>query len=199
MRKFETRPCRISKQEVDRVLRIAIIGAVGSGKTTLAGALAERLCIRHIELDSLSYERDWQEVDAESFLRATSQLASESEWIVDGNHENVRDLLWLRADAVIWLDYSFATTLRRLLCRTIRRLWSRSVLSGGNRERFRRLAGPNSVVLWAIRSYHRRRRSFELLLQQSRYRHLHVIRLTQPTRLPELVADILAKLDAIDT
>ncbi len=39
--------------------RIAIVGTTGSGKTTLAQQLSQRINVPHIELDALHWEPNW--------------------------------------------------------------------------------------------------------------------------------------------
>ncbi len=39
--------------------RIVVVGTTGSGKTTLAGRLAERLNIPHVEQDALNWGSNW--------------------------------------------------------------------------------------------------------------------------------------------
>ena len=43
-------------------------------------------------------------------------------WVVDGNYRaaGVLKLVWSRADTVVWLDYSLAVTVSRLLSRHLR-------------------------------------------------------------------------------
>jgi adenylate kinase family enzyme len=54
--------------------RIAVIGATGAGKTTLAHNIAQRLGYRHIEMDSLHWEPHWQVIH----LRSPRETA---EWL----------------------------------------------------------------------------------------------------------------------
>src|SRR5262245_27291374 len=89
--------------------RIAVVGTTGSGKTTLARRLAERLGVPHIELDSLFWGPDWTPVAADVFLsRIRSAIAAER-WVSDGNYVGSTDaMLWTAADTLVWLDYSIA-------------------------------------------------------------------------------------------
>jgi adenylate kinase family enzyme len=176
------------------VQRIAVVGAVGSGKTTLAGALAARLRVPHTELDALRYGPHWAEVDAEAFTRLLLPRVAEKQWVIDGNHEVVRDLLWVRADKLVWLDYPLTTMLWRLISRTLKRLWRDERFAGGNREQWSRLLGRRSILAWAVRSHRRRRCHYEALLREPRYRHLHVIRLRRPAALNALVSAVLTEL-----
>lgn len=40
--------------------RISVVGNSGSGKTTVARAIAEALGVPHLELDSVFHQPDWQ-------------------------------------------------------------------------------------------------------------------------------------------
>ena len=117
--------------------RIAVIGTTGSGKTTLARAVAVQLDTPHVELDALHWGPNWTS-PAHLELRARVGAALNSErWVVDGNYSKVRDIIWARADTIVWLDYSLPLTLWRLTRRTLRRLAKREVLWNGNRESWR--------------------------------------------------------------
>ncbi len=94
--------------------RVVVVGVTSSGKSTLAEKLAKRFDLDYIELDALNWEPNWQAAPLGVF-RARVENATQSEkWIVAGNYHTVRDLIWPRAEAIIWLDYPFLTVLGQL-------------------------------------------------------------------------------------
>jgi cytidylate kinase len=158
----------------DPVGRILIVGTTGSGKSTLAKALAKASRLPHVELDMLRYERDWQEVPADRFRTAVEDIVDTDAWIIDGNYASVRELTWSRAQLVVWMDYSLAVVLRRLLGRTVKRL-----LHGVDRrnpERIGRLLGPQSILLWALRSHAPLRREYEIATSAPWANRLRILR-----------------------
>ena len=167
-------------RSLDSARRIAVVGAVGSGKSSLARTLAQRARLPYVELDSLRYQPHWKKVAEQTFFDDVVRNAGASEWVIDGNYELTRDIVWIRAQVLIWVDYPLRIVLWRLLKRTARRLMTGEVFTNGNRESLWRLFGPNSIVLWAIRWHEPRRRRFEQLLATTRYAHLRVFRLRSP-------------------
>src|SRR5215216_6726926 len=104
------------------VQRVVVIGTSGSGKSTLGETLARRMNAAFVELDSLFWEPGWMQVSTEVFrARVSSAIAGES-WVVGGNYSRARDLIWSRADTLIWLDYSFPVVIWRLFRRTVKRI-----------------------------------------------------------------------------
>src|SRR5690349_14236388 len=85
--------------------RIMIVGTTGSGKTTLACQLAKRLALSQVDLDALYWNPQWTPAPPEVFRERVSTALSGDRWVVDGNYQQVRDLIWQRADTFIWLDY----------------------------------------------------------------------------------------------
>ena len=140
--------------------RVLVVGTAGSGKTTVARELARISGLPHVELDALRYERDWHEVPAERFYEAVRSVTDTESWILDGNYAAVRELIWNRAELVVWLDYSLAVVLRRLAVRTLRRLLSRS--RERDSETIGRVLGPRSILLWAVRSHGPLRQEYEI-------------------------------------
>lgn len=161
--------------------RIAVVGTTGSGKTTLARQLAQRLDLPHVELDALNWGPDWTSTPGDVLRERTTRALSGDAWVIDGNYSRVRDIIWSRADTVVWLDYSLPVVLWRLAQRTLRRIIRREVLWGGNRETWRaQFFSRESLFLWALRTYRRRRREYPELLSRPEYAHLRVVRLRSP-------------------
>ena len=143
--------------------RIAIVGTSCSGKTTLAGQLAEVLGRTHIELDALHWGPNWS-VRPE-FPALVAEAVSADEWIVDGNYRGVRDLVWRRATGIVWLNYPFGVVFCRALTRTVGRLISREAVYAGNRESLRgAFLTADGIPWWVIRTHGKRRREYPVVL-----------------------------------
>jgi adenylate kinase family enzyme len=133
--------------------RISVVGNSGSGKTTMAAGLAAALGIPHLELDSVFHQAGWQALPREEFRAAVREFAAGEAWVIDGNYSSaLRDILWERADTVVWLDPPRYRVMARLAWRTLRRLASGVELWNGNRERWSnlfRLDPEESILRWA--------------------------------------------------
>jgi adenylate kinase family enzyme len=158
--------------------RVAVVGTSCSGKTTFAAALAAQLQVPHVELDALHWRAGWVPAPREVFRQAVAAATSAECWVSDGNYSVVRDLVWGRATAVVWLDYPFTTVLRRALHRTARRALLREELYSGNRETFRKaLLSRDSILWWVVTTWRCRRREYRQLFERSAFPHLEVVAL----------------------
>ncbi len=158
--------------------RIAVVGTTGSGKTTLARLLSECLGCPFVELDALFWGPNWTPVPFNVFRERTAQALSGDAWTVGGNYSEARDVVWGRADTLVWLDYPLPLTMWQLFRRTIRRILTREVLWSGNRETFReQFLSRDSLFLWALNSHARYRRQYAAALASPEYAHLAVVRL----------------------
>lgn len=159
--------------------RIAVVGTTGSGKTTLAAAIAGRLGVPHVELDALHWGPNW--TPAEDFRDRTEAALGGDAWVVDGNYSRVRDIVWRRADTVVWLDYALWVILGRLTRRTFRRLIGREVLWNGNVERWRdHFLSRDSLFLWVLQTYRKRRVTYSALFGDPAHAHKRLVRLKSP-------------------
>jgi adenylate kinase family enzyme len=161
--------------------RINVVGTCGSGKTTVARSLAARLALPYVEIDALFWRPGWEETSDTELRSAVGDAVAGEAWVIDGNYSRVRDLVWPRADTLIWLDYSFPRVFSQLLRRTLRRAILREPLWHGNRESLRKsFLSRESILLWAIKTHRRRKTQYRTLLVDPRSRHLRVIRLRSP-------------------
>jgi adenylate kinase family enzyme len=161
--------------------RIAVVGTSGSGKTTLAHRLAQQLGIPHVELDALHWDPNWTPAPPDLFRQRAAEALSGQAWTTDGNYSSVRDIVWKRADTVVWLDYSLPVIMGRVTWRTLRRSIRREELWNENRERLREaLLSRDSIVWWALRTYRRRKREYPDLFGMPEYAHLNVVHLRSP-------------------
>lgn len=101
-------------------------------------------------------------------------------WVVDGNYSATRDLVWARADTVVWLDLSLAMVMWRVIGRTLRRSLRGDELWSGNRESLRMAFSRDSIVLWALTTYRRRKRDYPRLFAQ--YPDVRFVRLRSPAQ-----------------
>jgi len=163
--------------------RVVIIGVTSSGKSTLAENLAKRCDLSFIELDALHWEPNWQEAPLEVFRIRVEKAVQAEKWAVAGNYHIVRDLIWPKAEAIIWLDYPFLTVLWQLTRRTFTRWWTQELLWGTNREPLVRhfmLWSQDSLFHWLFKTYWRRKREIPMLLSEPENGHLKVIRFEHP-------------------
>ena len=161
--------------------RISIVGTSGSGKTTLARQVSQCLAIPHIELDALHWEPNWIEVPNHVMRDRVSQALSCGEnWVVDGNYSQVRDIVWSQAKTVVWLDYSLPVIMSRLVRRTYQRLVTREEICNGNRETWQTTFSRDSILLWALQTYRKKRKEYPMLLNKPEYAHLQVVHLHSP-------------------
>ncbi len=164
--------------------RIVIIGNSATGKTTLARELASKLGCPHIERDALQWDVDWKPIADEAFRARVMNAIKGERWVADGNFSRVRDIVWGRADTLIWLDYPLWLILWRLSRRSWQRVRQQEPLWNGNRESWSHLLSRDGVFMWTLKAHFRHRREYPALLRQPQFEHLEVVRLhtVQATR-----------------
>ena len=136
--------------------RIVVIGATSSGKSTLAKQVADRFKYDFIELDALHWEPNWKEASLEDFRARVETATKAGKWIVAGNYHIVRDIVWRKAEAVIWLDYSLGRIFWQLTRRTFTRWWYQEELWNGSRERLWwhfKVWSDESLFKWLFKKY----------------------------------------------
>lgn len=163
--------------------RILVLGRTGSGKTTLARQLAAAIGVAHVELDSLYFSADLSTVPLPVLRERTSAAIAGDRWVTDGNKSSVRDLVWPRADTVVWLDYPMVVSLWRLGKRAVRRTSTLTAQAAGTGTKAgvpRQLLRAAKGVLTALRSHAGQRREYPRMFAAPQNQHLAVVRLRSP-------------------
>lgn len=139
------------------VRRVLVYGVTGSGKSTCAAAISSRTGLPLTLVDDLSWEPGWVEVsDVERLRRITAVVAGER-WVLDSAYGGWLDVVLPRVDLVVGLDYPRWLSLQRLVRRSVRRAVTRELVCNGNVEKFGRLFTHDSILLWHVTSFSRKR------------------------------------------
>jgi adenylate kinase family enzyme len=164
------------------VERISVVGSSGSGKTTVARTLGGALGCPHLELDGVVHQADWTPLPDDEFRHRVEDFMRRDRWVIDGNYvsKGVGDLVWDRADTVVWLDLPRSVVARRVAMRSLRRVARREELWNGNTEQWRHLMrwDPEvNVVRWSWTQHGPMRATYEQRATDPRWSHLAVHRL----------------------
>jgi adenylate kinase family enzyme len=134
----------------------------------------------HIELDSIFHQPGWTPLDDETFKSRVTLTTEPERWVVDGNYSTVRDIVWDRADTVVWFDLPYATVMARTIRRTVRRSVTRRELWNGNKEPFSNLWSLNperSIIAWAATRHGVYRQRYSAAELDPRWARLRFVRL----------------------
>jgi adenylate kinase family enzyme len=145
----------------------------------------------HLELDSVFHQPGWEPLPDAEFRARVSAFVAADRWVVDGNYSRVRDLVWQRADTVVWLDLHRRTVMWRIIRRSLRRAAVRAELWNGNRESWANLlrADPDkSIIAWSWSRHHVYRQTYARAAADPAHGHLRFIRLRTAAEATRLVA-----------
>jgi adenylate kinase family enzyme len=169
-----------------------VVGNAGSGKTTVGRALAARLGVPFVELDSIQHQPNWQPMPREEFQAKVGELIAADGWVIDGNYSAVQPQVWARADTVVWFDLPRRIVMRQVIARTLRRVLRRQELWNGNRERlsnFFRMDPNESVIRWAWTRHSAYRDRYLAAIADPACNHLSFIRITSRAQARTLLAN----------
>ncbi len=159
--------------------RVLVAGITGSGKTTFAQQLAERCELPFHEMDALYHGPGWEPIP--TFVDDVAALAAHDRWVIDSHgYADVRDLLWSRADTVVWLAYTRRVAAVRVTRRSFHRAWTGAPMFNGNTETFRDWLDPEHPVQWVWSQYTSRRDDMARRFADPGYAGLTKVRLTGP-------------------
>ncbi|MBC6463834.1 adenylate kinase [Actinomadura sp. HBU206391] len=168
--------------------KVMVSGICGSGKTTLSTTLSARLGLPRFELDAMYHGPRW--VKRPEFETEVDAFSATPRWVTEDQYSGaLGDLLWQRADTLVWLDLPRPTVMRRVVRRSIVRAAARRELWNGNRERFQDWLEADHPIrdAWS-RHGDKRRQTTERI---DRHPHLTVIRLCSGTEVRHWVSRLL--------
>jgi adenylate kinase family enzyme len=147
---------------------IIVNGSTCSGKTAVAGAIARKINVPHIEIDALFWKPDWEETPDDELRAAISAVVEKNPdgWVADGNYSRTRDITLPLADTVIWLRLPFRVVFWRLIKRTISRCIDKNPVCGTNYETWRQaFFSRDSLILYLITHWGKYNRIGQIIAQ----------------------------------
>lgn len=130
----------------------------GSGKTTLAAQMGERLGLPYHSIDDLTWEHGWVPVSEPEQRARVSAICAGDAWVIDSAYGMWLDIPLARADLIVGLDLPRALSFWRLLRRTTGNIIHRRQLCNGNQETWTgTFLRRDSILVWHFRSFARKR------------------------------------------
>jgi energy-coupling factor transporter ATP-binding protein EcfA2 len=176
----------ILRKTAGKVRRIAVLGCSGSGKSTLAAALAERLSLPYVATDAVFWTADWRPTPAAQVRAWLDQATAAESWVTDGNFDGDRDLLWARADVLVWIDLPLSRVLAQGLARNLG--WWLSGAKVWNGQRMT-LAKAIDGARHQLRSHGLKRGAYPAWLADCR--QATVVKITEPGRVADRVQRVI--------
>lgn len=112
--------------------QILIIGNAGSGKSTFAKHLAQKLNLPLVHLDRLFWTGNWEHLDREKFDAVLQTELKKPEWIIDGNFNRTLPHRLQYCDTVFFFDLPTLTCLQGITKRTFTHYGKTRSDMGGN-------------------------------------------------------------------
>jgi adenylate kinase family enzyme len=167
------------------VRRVSVVGVSGAGKSTLGRCLGAQLGVPFLELDGVFHQPGWTPLPPQDFQARVREVTAGDGWVIDGNYRSagVQELVWDRADTVVWLDLPRPLVMRRIVRRSLRRAITREELWNGNRESLRNLVRRDpeaNIVVWSWRTHAAQVARYEAAMSDPANAHLRFVRLRSP-------------------
>ncbi len=154
---------------MSEIKKIAIIGAPGSGKTTLTIKLKEIYKLPAVFLDSFYRLPNWVMRDPAERDSMILEAAKKDEWIMDGTFIDTLEERVKVADLVIFLDYKTGVQLKGIFGRFFSNFGQEKMDMPGCKEKI------NPSFIYYVATYNKKRRKYivEILEKYDNTKQLH--------------------------
>ncbi|MBZ3904534.1 P-loop NTPase family protein [Streptomyces griseiscabiei] len=102
------------------MMKVAIVGCGGSGKSYLARELGKILDAPVTHLDAAFYDDDWNALPMDKFAELQRELVAEPRWVIDGNYNSTLQIRLESCDTVVLMDVSTISALYGIFSRQLR-------------------------------------------------------------------------------
>ena len=149
--------------------RIMIMGPCGSGKSTVARTIGQKLKLPVYHMDQLYWNPGWQAGSAEVLSHRLNEITESEEWIIDGNFSRSLESRLRRSDTIIYLDYSTWRCFWRILKRISKyKNQVRPDMAEGCPEKFD-LNFMHYVLVWNLQN---RKKMMKILAGEEKSKHV---------------------------
>lgn len=91
--------------------KVLIIGCPGSGKSTFARSLKEKIDLPIYYLDMIWHKPDKTTITKDEFDEKLNEILNKDEWIIDGNFQRTLEMRLNKCDTVFLLDFPLEVSL----------------------------------------------------------------------------------------
>lgn len=154
-----------------KIRKVAIVGAPGSGKTTLSYKLQEIFKLPICHIDSIHQLPNWVLRETSERDRMILEETKKDEWIMDGTFTDTLEERVKVADIIIFLDYPTIVSLMGVFKRLATRLGKEKPDMPGCKEKF-----DLSFIIY-VAGYNKERRKYIVeILEKYKDRNIKVFK-----------------------
>ncbi|MFE9045235.1 adenylate kinase [Streptomyces sp. NPDC007818] len=157
--------------------RVASFGPPASGKTTMSRRLAAHMEVAHTDLDEILFA-EARPLPLDEFRAAADRITRDDAWVVEGNFSKLADVVWHRAEVLVWLDLPLRLVVWRITIRNLRRLSGLDRSAQARRLTWERaFFGRRSLLRTAVRKYRHNRPRYARQVAETAALGVRVVRL----------------------